>query len=123
MTQEEFDGIIWNRGNTVKLTNGKEYYVKGVKKKYLLLYSEEYEAYFVVDHRIIDCRTSDYIEPYVPKSKVEEEPQAPKAEAPKAEPIAVEPVVAEPVAAEPKDEQPKRKRKRIMVKRAVKVEI
>lgn len=60
MTQEEYFSINWHRGNMVQLNNGKEYLVKGVKKKVLVLYSEEYEAYFVADYRIIACRTSDF---------------------------------------------------------------
>lgn len=65
MTSEEFKSINWHRGNVVRLQNGKEYLVKGLKSngKYILLYSEEYDSYFVSDHRIVDCRTSDYEEP------------------------------------------------------------
>lgn len=65
MTLEEFYNIDWHRGNMVRLTNGKEYLVKGIKSHgmMLLLYSDEYHACFVADHRIIECRTSDYEEP------------------------------------------------------------
>lgn len=65
MTFEEFNSINWHRGNVVMLDNGKEYLVKGVKShgRYLLLYSEEYDARFVVDHYIVAKRTSDYEEP------------------------------------------------------------
>lgn len=65
MTLEEFNSINWHRGNVVMLDNGKEYLVKGVKShgRYLLLYSEEYDARFVVDHYIVAKRTSDYEEP------------------------------------------------------------
>lgn len=69
MTIEEFFSTDWHRGNRVRLLNGKDYPVKKVKKKYLLLWSEEYEAYFVVDHRIIDCRTSDFIDTTPKKPK------------------------------------------------------
>ncbi len=65
MTKNEFDSIDWQRGNVVRLNNGKEYFVKGTKchGKYLLLYSEEYDKCFVVDHQIVNMRTSDYVEP------------------------------------------------------------
>lgn len=65
MTQEEFNNTNWHRGNVVKLRNGKEYLVKGLKAhgRYLLLYSYEYESSFVADYNIVDCRTSDYEEP------------------------------------------------------------
>lgn len=65
MTQEEFNAINWHRGNTVKLINGKEYLVKGVKGRgrYLLLHSEEYNSCFIADHQIVDSRISDYEEP------------------------------------------------------------
>lgn len=65
MTQEEFSKINWRRGNTVRLDNGKEYPVMGTKGhgRLLLLYSVEYQEYFVADHYIVDCRTSDYEEP------------------------------------------------------------
>ncbi len=62
MTREEYLSIDWKRGNIVKLTNGKEYVVRAVKKKCLLLHSDEFYSYFVADHRIIDCRTSDATE-------------------------------------------------------------
>ena len=65
MTLKEFVDTNWHRGNVVKLKNGKEYLVKGVKGhgRWLLLYSEEYDKCFVADYRIVDCRTSDYEEP------------------------------------------------------------
>ncbi len=65
MTQEEFYSTNWHRGNMVKLDNGKEYLVKGIKShgNYLLLYSWEYDACFIADHNIIAYRTSDYEEP------------------------------------------------------------
>lgn len=65
MTQEEFINTNWHRGNMVRLENGKEYLVKGVKGhgRYLLLYSWEYDQSFVADHNIVDCRTCDYEEP------------------------------------------------------------
>lgn len=31
MTLEEFNSTNWHRGNVVKLNNGKEYLVKGIK--------------------------------------------------------------------------------------------
>lgn len=65
MTLQEFNEINWHRGNVAKLQNGKEYLVKGTKGhgRWLLLYSEEYDKCFVADHKIVDCRTSDYEEP------------------------------------------------------------
>ena len=65
MTLQEFNEINWHRGNVAKLKNGKEYLVKGTKGhgRWLLLYSEEYDKCFVADHKIVDCRTSDYEEP------------------------------------------------------------
>ena len=65
MTIDEFFKTDWHRGNEVRLTNGKEYFVKGKKGygRYLLLYSAEYDANFIADHNIVECRTSDYIEP------------------------------------------------------------
>lgn len=65
ITQSEFNTTDWHRGNVVRLDNGKEYLVKCVKGhgRYILCYSSEYDAYFVADHRIVDCRTSDYEEP------------------------------------------------------------
>lgn len=65
MTQEEYKSIDWNRGNVVRLSNGKEYSVRGTNKRYIILYSEEYQKHFVADYRIIDCRVSDNIEPFV----------------------------------------------------------
>ncbi len=65
MTQEEYKSIDWNRGNVVRLSNGKEYSVRGKNNKYIILYSEEYQKHFVADYRIIDCRVSDNIEPFV----------------------------------------------------------
>ena len=181
MTLQEFNEINWHRGNVAKLKNGKEYLVKGTKGhgRWLLLYSEEYDKCFVADHKIVDCRTSDYEEPeevYLEmkrqkqaeaqakrdaerqeylrqkeerkqKNLQEQErihqealarkaatankpPEPKKAEEvkPKTEPKSVEtpkPVVkAEPVVAtEPVQEQPKRKRQRIRINRAEKVQI
>ena len=34
------------------------------KRRYILLYSDEYKAYFVADHSIIAERTSDIVEDY-----------------------------------------------------------
>lgn len=78
MTQKEFNETNWQRGNVVKLMNGKEYLVKGTKAhgKYLLLYSHEYDTCFVADYRIVDCRTSDYEEPvevYLEKKRQRQE--------------------------------------------------
>lgn len=65
MTLKEFNEINWHRGNVAKLNNGKEYLVKGTKGhgKYLLLYSDEYDKYFMADYNIVECRISDYEEP------------------------------------------------------------
>lgn len=65
MTLKEFNEINWHRGNVAKLNNGKEYLVKGTKGhgKYLLLYSDEYDKYFMADYKIVECRISDYAEP------------------------------------------------------------
>ena len=181
MTLQEFNGINWHRGNVVKLKNGKEYLVKGVKGhgRFLLLYSEEFDAKFVADYRIVECRTSDYEEPeevYLEKKRKHQEEAAAKREAehleylrakaerkqknieaqerahqealarkaakankqpelkkaedvkPKAETKTIEkskPVVkVEPVAtAESTPEQPKRKRQRIRISHAEKVQI
>ena len=78
MTIEEYYKTNWHRGNEVKLSNGKVYLVKGTKghRKFLLLYSAEYDANFVADYRIIDCRTSDYEEPeevYLEKKRQKQE--------------------------------------------------
>ena len=65
MTLKDFNEINWHRGNVAKLNNGKEYLVKGTKGhgKYLLLYSDEYDKYFMADYKIVECRISDYEEP------------------------------------------------------------
>ena len=86
MTLQEFNEINWHRGNVVRLKNGKEYLVKGTKGhgRWLLLYSEEYDAKFVADYRIVDCRTSDYEEPeevYLEKKRKHQEEAAAKREA------------------------------------------
>ena len=86
MTLKEFVDTNWHRGNVVKLKNGKEYLVKGVKGhgRWLLLYSEEFDAKFVADYRIVDCRTSDYEEPeevYLEKKRKHQEEAAAKREA------------------------------------------
>ena len=57
MVQEEYLNIDWKHHNIVKLTNGKEYVVQKHKKKYILLISVEYSAYFVADHNIVVDRT------------------------------------------------------------------
>ena len=59
MVQEEFLNIDWKHHNIVKLTNGKEYVVQKHKKKYILLISVEYSAYFVADHNIVVGRTDE----------------------------------------------------------------
>lgn len=64
MSEQEFNQINWQYGNKARLTNGKEYTVKKKKKRYILLYSDEYKAYFVADHRITVERTSDEVENY-----------------------------------------------------------
>ena len=86
MTIKEFVDTNWHRGNVVRLKNGKEYLVKGTKGhgRWLLLYSEEYDAKFVADYRIVDCRTSDYEEPeevYLEKKRKHQEEAAAKREA------------------------------------------
>ena len=86
MTLKEFVDTNWHRGNVVKLKKGKEYLVKGTKGhgRWLLLYSEEYDAKFVADYRIVDCRTSDYEEPeevYLEKKRKHQEEAAAKREA------------------------------------------
>ena len=86
MTIKEFVDTNWHRGNVVRLKNGKEYLVKGTKGhgRWLLLYSEEYDAKFVADYRIVDCRTSDYEEPvevYIEKKRKHQEEAAAKREA------------------------------------------
>lgn len=64
MSEQEFNNIPWQYGNKARLTNGKENTVKKKKKRYILLYSDEYKAYFVADHRITVERTSDKVEDY-----------------------------------------------------------
>ena len=86
MTIKDFVDTNWHRGNVVRLKNGKEYLVKGTKGhgRWLLLYSEEYDAKFVADYRIVDCRTSDYEEPeevYLEKKRKHQEEAAAKREA------------------------------------------
>ncbi len=86
MTIQEFFKTNWHRGNEVKLSNGKEYVVKGSKGhgRFLLLYSAEYDQYFVADHNIIECRTSDYEEPeevYQEKMRLKQEAAEAKREA------------------------------------------
>ena len=63
MTAEEFNQINWHRGNIVRLTNGKEYPVKKARKNWLVLYSEEYHKFFIVNHAYIDERVSDNVVP------------------------------------------------------------
>ena len=86
MTLKEFLDTNWHRGNVVRLKKGKEYLVKGIKGhgRWLLLYSEEFDAKFVADYRIVDCRTSDYEEPeevYLEKKRKHQEEAAAKREA------------------------------------------
>lgn len=57
MLQEDFLKTDWKHHDIVKLTNGKEYVVQKQKKRYILLLSVEYEAYFVADHKIVEDRT------------------------------------------------------------------
>lgn len=57
MIQDDFLNTNWKHHDIVKLTNGKEYVVQKHKKRYLLLISVEYSAYFVADHNIIVGRT------------------------------------------------------------------
>lgn len=57
MVQEEFLNTDWKHYDIVKLTNGKEYVVQKHKKRYILLLSVEYSAYFVADHNIVVGRT------------------------------------------------------------------
>lgn len=64
MSEQEFQSIPWQYGSKVRLTNGKQYTVKKKKKRYILLYSDEYKAYFVADHRIVVELTSDTVEDY-----------------------------------------------------------
>lgn len=101
MTQEEYFNTDWHRGNAVRLNNGKEYPVKKVKKRFLLLYSEEYDSYFVADHNIIVERTSDFIDdtPKMPKTPKTPEPAPTPAPAVKSDAVAAK-LVDEPVAKE-----------------------
>lgn len=108
MTQEEYNSIDWQRGNVVRLTNGKEYPIKKPKKKYLLLYSAEHESYFVANCAIIDCRTSDNVEPY-PEKKATEVKQETK-------PAPVQQPTPEPAPAPVAEAKPKRKRQRVTTK-------
>lgn len=138
MTQEEYNSTDWNRGNRVRLTNGKEYLVRRQKKRFLILYSAEYDAFFIADHHIIVCRTSDFIEPFPPKkaahcveaSRVGEcstnaQPAKEEASSPSAD-EALAPSAAEAPAISATEAQapakPKRKRSRITIFRTEKVE-
>lgn len=134
MTQEEYLNIDWHRGNTVRLSNGNEYPVKSVKKKLLVLYSDEYEKYFTADYRIIESRTSDFIDdtPKKPKTPQEEVKVVENKEAAKPEATAVieQPAKPEPTTAKekaaPATEAPvkkKRARIRISVAKVEKVNI
>ena len=114
MTQEEYNNIDWQRGNVVRLSNGKEYPVKKPKKKYLLLYSAEHESYFVANCAIIDCRTSNNVEPYPEKKHNEVKPEAKPA--PVQEPAPVVELKPEPAPAPVAEAKPKRKRQRIVIK-------
>lgn len=70
MTQEQFNSIEWHRGNAVRLTNGKEYPVAKVRNNTrLILYSAEYESYFIADYRIVEERTSDFVDDAPKKQK------------------------------------------------------
>ena len=108
MTQEEYNSIDWQRGNVVRLSNGKEYPVKKPKKKYLLLYSAEHESYFVANCAIIDCRTSDNVEPYPEKKAAEVKPEV--------KPAPVVEVKPEPAPVPVAEAKPKRKRQRVTIK-------
>lgn len=119
MTQEEYNSTDWNRGNRVKLTNGKEYSVRKQKKRFLILYSEEYEAYFIADHHIIDCRTSDAIEPFEKKESHTAETNRVGECTPKSQPAKEEATPCKSAATVA--EKPKRKRARIVVQRIEKV--
>lgn len=69
MTLEEFTQINWNRGNTVRLKNGKEYFCAKRGNKGLVLWSYEYKTLFYVSHHIIEAQTGTKIVPYKPKKK------------------------------------------------------
>ena len=121
MTQDEYNKIDWQRGNVVRLTNGKEYPVKKPKKKYLLLYSAEHESYFVANCDIIECRTSDNVEPYPEKKAAEVKLEA-KADSIEESAPAQEPATSMEATPEPASEpapvaeaKPKRKRQRITI--------
>lgn len=120
MTSEEYYSTDWERGNMVRLTNGKEYPVKKPKKHVLLLYSAEYEAYFVANYKIIECRTSDNVEPYPEKKSAHNEKSAHNAHQESAAVTEVTPAETIPtVEATPapvSEAKPKRKRQRITVK-------
>lgn len=114
MTSEEYYSTDWERGNMVRLTNGKEYPVKKPKKHVLLLYSAEYEAYFVANYKIIECRTSDNVEPYPEKKSAHNAHQESAAVA-EVTPAETAPTVEATPAPVP-EAKPKRKRQRITVK-------
>ena len=150
MTLKEFNEINWHRGNVAKLNNGKEYLVKGTKGhgKYLLLYSDEYDKYFMADYKIVECRISDYEEPKEVYQEKKRQKQAERQALIKAkeerkqknlqeqelirqEALAKKAAKRENQSVEKTDsvaektvpEQPKRKRKRITVSRTEKVQI
>lgn len=114
MTQEEYNNTDWQRGNVVRLTNGKEYLVKKPKKKFLLLYSAEHESYFVANCAIIDCRTSDNVEPYPEKKPAEVKKEVKPA--PVQEPAPAVEAKPESAPTPVAESKPKRKRQRITIK-------
>lgn len=116
MTQEEYNSIDWQRGNVVRLTNGKEYPVKKPKKRYLLLYSAEHESYFVANCDIIDCRTSDNVEPFPEKKHAEVKPEAKTAPAQEPAPVVEAKPEPAPAPAPVAEAKPKRKRQRVTIK-------
>lgn len=61
MTQEEFNTLDWRHNDVVRLSNGKEYLVKIKQTKRLILWTDEYEKYFMATPHIIECRT--YVNP------------------------------------------------------------
>ena len=132
MTQEEFQAIDWHRGNQVRLTNGKEYPVKKICKRFLLLYTEEYNQFFIADYHIIDCRTSDAVDLTPKKSatkskpvdkKVAAEEQKPVIPCTEAKPIVQKQKPASAVTANPVADAPAKKhRKRILSSPVKKVE-
>jgi len=70
MTAAEMKAEQWKKGDTVRLTNGKDYKVMSYnsKKPVLYLYSKEYDSRFHANHRIIHKKVRS-VTPKAPKEQ------------------------------------------------------